>query len=181
MGSECLLQGTCISCISLAIERQYAKVCLHADFPKLSTCTNMTVNSHEAPAPSYAAATLNASKSPQCTSTVPPKGSNASMSSDKKFNAVLYGVNECPPGTPRPIRLDSDLSNAVSVFATLYSTIQLQAIRDCYRLGKFNPSNGYPRPLLIKFVRISDVAKVLTNKGNLCQPPLTRDKRNLLC
>ena len=39
--------------------------------------------------------------------------------SDNKFSIVLYGVSECPPGSPRLTRLESDITSVVSVFSTL--------------------------------------------------------------
>ena len=46
--------------------------------------------------------------------------------SDRKFNIILYGVDECPSGSSRAIRLESDLSNAVSVLSSVEPSIQSQ-------------------------------------------------------
>jgi uncharacterized phage infection (PIP) family protein YhgE len=59
--------------------------------------------------------------------------------SDKKFNIVIYGIDECPKGMTRSERLDSDLSKVVSVVSGINSSVQSQAIKDYFRLGKFNP------------------------------------------
>ena len=87
--------------------------------------------------------------------------------SDKKF---IYGIDECPKGMTRSERLDSDLSKVVSVVSGINSSVQSQAIKDCFRLGKFNPQRSQPRPILVKFVRIADVSSILSNKSVLSPP-----------
>ena len=89
---------------------------------------------------------------------------------DKKINVVLYGVEECRAGLSRAARLESDLSSVVNIFSGLDSTIQHQSIKDCYRLGKFSRDAARPRPILVKFVRIADVAKIISKKKNLSTP-----------
>ena len=93
---------------------------------------------------------------------------------DKKFNVVLYGVEECPPRTPKADRFESDLSSVVSVLSTIDSNIQPQSIKDCYRLGKFSLQVTRPRPILVKLIRISDVSKILSKKNLLSRPYLIK-------
>ena len=59
------------------------------------------------------------------------------LSPDKKFNIVLYGVDECAPGMSRSARQESDLSTVAAVLSSLDSSISSQSITDCLRLGKF--------------------------------------------
>ena len=66
--------------------------------------------------------------------------------------------------------LAADLETVVSVFATIDSTFQAQALKDCFRIGKYNPAHDKPRPILVKFVRIADVSNILSKKRNLHQP-----------
>ena len=80
---------------------------------------------------------------------------------------VLYGVDECPSGTSRSARLAADLE---CLFATIDSTFQAQALKDCFRLRKYNRAHDKPRPILVKFVRIADVSNILSKKRNLHQP-----------
>ena len=89
---------------------------------------------------------------------------------DNKFNAVLYGVQECPSGMSKPARFESDLTSVVNVLSSLDSSIQSQSIKDCFRLGKFSSGASRPRPILIKFVRVADVASILAKKKNLSHP-----------
>ena len=57
--------------------------------------------------------------------TTPPGTQPQSRSvSNNKFTIVLYGVNECPPGSPRSTRLESDINSVVSVFSALDNNIQ---------------------------------------------------------
>ena len=58
----------------------------------------------------------------------------------------------------------------VSVVSGINSSVQSQAIKDCFRLGKFNPQRSQPRPILVKFVRIADVSRILSNKSVLSPP-----------
>ena len=92
------------------------------------------------------------------------------FNTDKKFNVVLYGVDECPSGTSKVDRFESDLASVVSVLSTIDSNIQYQSIKDCYRLSKFSLQGTRPRPILIKLIRISDVSKILSKKGLLSRP-----------
>ena len=89
---------------------------------------------------------------------------------DRKYNIILYGVDKCPPGSSRASRLESDLSNAASVLSSVENTIRSQSVKDCYRLGKFSSSSTHPRPILIKMIRASDVAKVMSKKHLLTRP-----------
>ena len=89
---------------------------------------------------------------------------------DRKFNVILYGVAECPSGSSRSSRLESDLVSAVSVLSSVESTIQSQSIKDCFRLGKYVPNPTHPRPILITMIRASDASKILPKKHLLAKP-----------
>ena len=101
---------------------------------------------------------------------------------DKKFNIIVYGLNECPKGTPRNIQQDSDLKSVVSVLSGLDNSIQSQSISDIFRLGKFHPAHKLPRPLMVKLIRVADVSSVLSKRGSLShpvfiKPDLTKEER----
>ena len=119
-------------------------------------------------------ASVTAAKTGELASQFTPVTHSQGHHPDRKFNIVLYGVDECPQGTTRAGRFESDLSQAVSVLSTIDSTIQPQSIRDCYRLGKFSTQNKRPRPILLKLIRISDMTKILSNKGSLPKPFLIK-------
>ena len=89
---------------------------------------------------------------------------------DKKFNIVVYGIDECSKGTPRHNRLINDVHKVVSVLSSVDTTIQSQSIKDCLRLGKFNPKQQHPRPLLVRFVRITDASNILSKRKDFYSP-----------
>ena len=66
--------------------------------------------------------------------------------------------------------LAADLETIVSVFAAIDSTFQAQALKNCFRIGKYKPAHDKQRPILVKFVRIADVSNILSKKRNLHQP-----------
>ena len=79
-------------------------------------------------------------------------------------------MEECRLGQSRPARLESDLSSAVDIFSALDSSIQPQSIKDCFRLGKLSRHAPRPRPILVKFVRITDVNRIFAKKNGLSSP-----------
>ena len=95
---------------------------------------------------------------------------------DKKFNVVIYGIEECPKGTPKHERFNRDLENIMTVISSVDtdSSIQPQSIRDHFRLGKFKNSSQTqqcrPRPILVRFIRSADVSHILSRRRSLQQP-----------
>ena len=65
-------------------------------------------------------------------------------SKDRKFNVVVYGVDECPRSTSISSRLDMDLDKAVSVFSVLDQSISSHSIKDMFRLGRFSTERKQP-------------------------------------
>ena len=101
---------------------------------------------------------------------------------DKKFNVIVYGIDECPRGTPKQSRFKSDLNRVVSVLSEIDNSVQSQSISDIYRLGKYTLERKHPRPILVKFIRVTDVSRVLSKRGLLhhpvfIKPDLTPDLR----
>jgi len=101
---------------------------------------------------------------------------------DRQCNVVVYGIKESAPDTDRKTRLMHDIKQALTSFTPISDQLEPNAVKDCYRLGKFNPSHSRPRPLMIKFLRNIDATHILSNK-KLLQPPvyvkpdLTLDER----
>ena len=89
--------------------------------------------------------------------------------SDRKFNIVVYGIQECSKGTRRLDRTKQDLEGLSSLLRTIDSSIQSQSIRDCFRLGKYRPDQ-LPRPLLVKLNRAADGQNLLYNRAGLRHP-----------
>ena len=102
---------------------------------------------------------------------------------DRKFNLILQGIDECPPGTDLKTRLSQDVEKVSRALSSLVSSIDSTSIRDLLRLGKYDSSHTRPRPLLIKMVRATDVSAVLQNKSSLprsifIRPDLSKEARS---
>ena len=67
--------------------------------------------------------------------------------SDKRYNILLFGVEECSVGTSRHERMESDIDNVIEVVSSIDNSIQKHSIKDCFRLGKFNRTSD-----LVKFL-----------------------------
>ena len=87
-------------------------------------------------------------------------------------------MQECPSGMSKPACFESDLTSVVNVLSSLDSSIQSQSIKDCFRLGKFSSGASRPRPILIKFVRVADVASILAKRK--IYPTPTQSNRTYL-
>ena len=75
----------------------------------------------------------------QVTHTDRAKSQNVS----RKSNVVVYGIEECPPKTPKSARLQSD-SNAVSkICSSMDVHIEPNQVVDCFRLGKFKSNQSW--------------------------------------
>ena len=90
---------------------------------------------------------------------------------NQKFNVVIYGITECHSGTVRSERLTQDLAKVVEALSESGTPIEPNAIKDCFRLGKFKPQNPKPRPILVKLIGVADVHKMLSNRGQ-CRHPM---------
>lgn len=102
--------------------------------------------------------------------TVQPSTRNSSPVIDssqqlRKFNIVVSGIDESPAGTPRTARLSQNLQQVSTILSQLDTSLPDNSIRDCIRLGKFNPDKK--RPVLVTLNRVCDVAAVLSNKHKL--------------
>ena len=91
----------------------------------------------------------------------------SSLTSDRKFNLVIYGIEECPNGTSRPERVKHDIEKGHSVLSKVDEDINANSMRDCLRLGKYKKDQGRPRPLLLKLNRAIDVISVLSNRASI--------------
>ena len=103
---------------------------------------------------------------------------------ERKFNVVIYGIKECPRGTPRNERLkmdDASISSSLKQFIPTFSPL---CIKESLRLGKYKADSNHPRPLLVKLNCISDVNQILANRkhttGNIyVKPDLSPEARKI--
>ena len=98
----------------------------------------------------------------QHTNSTPPPAS---------LNIVLHGLEECPKGTRRHARLNSDFSNVSSLLQSIDPNYQSPpCVRDCRRLGKFHASRNRPRPVLVTLNSTAEVNNALYNRRQLTAP-----------
>ena len=93
-----------------------------------------------------------------------------SFTHDKKFNLVIFGVDECPEGTSRSERANSDLCQVSQILSSTDESFQSHSISDSFRLGKFSIDRRRPRPILVKLLRSSDVSNILSKRRSLTLP-----------
>ena len=95
----------------------------------------------------------------------PPKPS--SLVSDKRYNVVVYGVDESLKDTPRASRQKHDLDMLLKVLSDIDVSLTATSIQDFHRLGKFKPNNTQSCPLFVKFLRTFEASLVLSKKDSL--------------
>ena len=91
---------------------------------------------------------------------------------ERKYNIILYGLDECLKGSSRSTRLEGDLNKALTVLCKFDQSIGSHAIKDIYRLGRFSPTIRKPRPLLVKFIRVADAIRILSMRGSVNVTPI---------
>lgn len=117
----------------------------------------------------------------------PPR--SASTADERKYNIVVFGVDECPKGTPRVERGSRDEAAIVQSIQVQIPSFNPLSIRDCFRLGKYVESSSRPRPILVSLNRVADVNSVLSKRSSLSSdgfrvkpdlPPEERHAESLL-
>lgn len=88
---------------------------------------------------------------------------------DRKFNVVIYGLNESAEGTPRYLRSLNDLQLVKHTLESVDENLSEQAIRDCLRLGRYDAHKH--RPILVKLSRSCDTSSILSKRKNLASQP----------
>ena len=99
---------------------------------------------------------------------------NKPSSDNRKFRLVVYGINECPKGTPRHSRFLQDVKSAGEVLSSVDNSVTVQSVRDCFRLGKYSPD--WNCPLMVHLNRSCDVVVILSNRRKLASSPAIRIK-----
>ena len=84
-----------------------------------------------------------------------PSFARFSHAGERKFNLVIFRVNECTKGSPRNSRLLYDTSAITETLKFGDGNISEFSIRDCQRLGKF--SDCKRRPILVTLTGSSNV------------------------
>lgn len=89
---------------------------------------------------------------------------------ERKFNIIVFGLEESPTATSRHVRQQQDLQKIESVFTSLSCYDSCQSIKDYFRLGKYNSNSPRPRPVKVALNRVSDVRLILSKKSMLPKP-----------
>ena len=110
-------------------------------------------------------------RKPQLPHSHPPRHSLwSSTTTDRKYNAVMFGVSKSPPGTPCPTRNHHDYAETSSVLLKLYEDSNPEcSIRDCQRqrIGRYSDNSTRPRPLLATLGTTVETRYVLTHYSSL--------------
>ena len=108
-----------------------------------------------------------------------PIAPTADRSLERKYNLIVYGIEECQKGYSRIERHNKHLEMVGLVFTSMGAPFDPSSIRDVFRLGKFNVKRVKPRPLMVKFLRSADVNKVLTKIKDISPPYIIKPDRSL--
>ena len=95
------------------------------------------------------------------------KPQSNSQFSDRKFNLVIYGIDESPSGTNQSERVKHDVDSSVPILTKINGNINPTSIRDCFRLGKYKQNQNLLRPILVKLNRAMDVTNILSNRSSI--------------
>ena len=96
--------------------------------------------------------------------------SHPSKALDRKFNIVVYGLDESLQGTSRHERKLQDTKKIEDVVQSLNSKVSSQSIRDCVGLGKYKAFSLRPRPILVNLTRVADVQMLFSSRRSLQKP-----------
>ena len=81
---------------------------------------------------------------------------------ERRFNLVLYGVQESPEGTNRYNRVRNDRRRAVKILNKVDPSITNDSIRGCFRMREYQlKAPKRTRPLLVVFSQAEDVCLIL--------------------
>ena len=84
---------------------------------------------------------------------------------EQKYNVVIFGLAECPKGTPRKDRISRDEDAIVKSIQQQIPSFNSSNIRDSFRLGKYSEvCENHPRPILTTLNKASDVPVILSKR-----------------
>ena len=187
------MQEHCIQELKSTIENLHKELSELKAQPHTSSDTVATdlPNSVEEPQDGILQAASSVSTEPATTRSVQEIATTVSKKADnntqvdRKFNVVIYGINECDKGTNRSERQSHDLHHVTTTVCEGDNSINPLSIRDLLRLGKYREQANKPRPILDKLNRKVDVSILLSKaakslpKGIKIKPDMTREERHI--
>ena len=188
-----IMQEHCIQELKSTIENLHKELSELKAQPHTSsdTVTTDLPNSVEEPQDGILQAASSVSTEPATTRSVQEIATTVSKKADnntqvdRKFNVVIYGINECDKGTNRSERQSHDLHHVTTTVCEGDNSINPLSIRDLLRLGKYREQANKPRPIVVKLnckvdvsILLSKAAKSLP-KGIKIKPDMTREERHI--
>ena len=102
------------------------------------------------------------------------KFSSSKAVQDRKFNVVVFGIEEMPDGSSRFAREKHDFSKLSQIFSDLeHNSDHSSSIRDCHRLGRYVKGKSSCRPLLVTLNSTIDVRSILQSYNNSSDTSIT--------
>ncbi len=106
-----------------------------------------------------------------------PIKSQSNIPNDRKFNIIIFGMDEQTKGVPKHKRVLNDHSDASTILSTADPST---SIRDCFRFGPYKSDRK--RPVLVKLTRSCDTTSILSKRNNLgisIKPDLSPEERKI--
>ena len=101
----------------------------------------------------------------------------AAVTSDRKFNVVVFGVPELPKGSSRYTRSHKDYNNVCSLISKLEKGSDHKSlVRDCHRVGRYDMNKC--RPILVLLNSTADVRNILSKCHSLSSPVSIKPDRS---
>lgn len=103
-----------------------------------------------------------------------------SISEERKYNVIFFGLDESIGGTSRQKREREDLDRVVKIINDADSSLSASSIKDMFRLGKYAANSKKARPILVKFVRSADVTILFSRIKEIpLKPDLSLTQRKM--
>ena len=171
---QCSQQESAAKIESLEHALAQALAALSTQHPAPSTSQQNSSHSLSSPENcDYARATSEPSVLAASSSNYPPRPKHnpqaTTLTSERKFNIVVYGINECPKGTRMHKRLSDDINSVSEIVHSICPDLSNQSICDCTRLGKYSEERS--RPIVARLFRVQDVHAILANRQKLSNSP----------
>ena len=108
---------------------------------------------------------------PQLPHSRPPRHSSSGITTDRKYNIVIFGVFESPLGMPLYIKKHHNYNEMSSILSKLYDDSSPGcSILDCQHPGGYSDNSTRPRPILATLSTTAEVRYMSLLIVALCPP-----------